>query len=434
MVGQTVIGGGRFQLFVAFMTFPHFSQRPPQFIDTLPHRGAMCGLTLTISSLAQSAEPSNAALVRSLHAANSARGPNSQGLYTRRLDTPAGDVLVSLSASVLGLRGEGVTAQPLVGKRGVLGWNGQVFDGLDIGPRDNDTRAIFEKLEAGESPAEVLQEIEGPFAFIYLSFETNVVHFALDPLSRRSLLIHVPEPGSSCQTLILTSSRSAEGRRQGVPMRALNGGEGGSVDLSKLSRGDCVGIDFEQAVHLVSQPVRTTCLDWESVRLTKQHRVATVNTSEAPSTSLGAEPALAECNTFVKNLLGSVRRRVENIPPPLPGTSTARVALLFSGGVDCTLLASLVHQCVPIDEPIELINVAFEGPQKEVHRSARQQPPKIATYNVPDRVSGREAVMELQASCPGRHFQFVEVNVTIEESRSHRQSIVDVMYPSNTGV
>jgi asparagine synthetase B (glutamine-hydrolysing) len=78
------------------------------------------------------------------------------------LDTPAGDVLVSLSASVLGLRGEGVTAQPLVGKRGALGWNGQVFNGLDLGLRDNDTRAIFDKLEAGESPTAVLQEIEGP--------------------------------------------------------------------------------------------------------------------------------------------------------------------------------------------------------------------------------------------------------------------------------
>lgn len=32
---------------------------------------------------------------------------------------------VRLSASVLGLRGE-ITQQPIIGKRGILGWNGQV--------------------------------------------------------------------------------------------------------------------------------------------------------------------------------------------------------------------------------------------------------------------------------------------------------------------
>ncbi|KAL1413258.1 hypothetical protein Q8F55_001013 [Vanrija albida] len=321
----------------------------------------MCGLTLTISTLAHASQPSNAALVRSLHAANSARGPNSQGLYTRRVQTPAGQILVSLSASVLGLRGEGVTAQPLVGKRGVLGWNGQVFSGLDVAPNENDTRVIFDKLEAGESPSDVLQAIEGPFAFIYLS------------------------------TFILSSSRSAEARRQGVPMRALNGGEAGVVHLSELSLGHGDSIDFEQAVRLISP----------------SNRVATVNTVAAPEVNLGAEPALAECDAFIENLLASVRRRVENIPAPVPG-------------------------CIPVGEPIELVNVAFEEPRKENQRSGRQQPPSVATYNVPDRVSGRDAVLELQSACPGRDFQFVEVNVTVEESRNFRQSIVDVMYPSNT--
>lgn len=87
---------------------------------------------------------------------------------------------MKLYASVLSLRGREVTAQPLVGKRGVLGWNGQVsfrylhtleccylihiqvFQGLEVPNGENDTRRLFEWLEAGGEPEEVLSTIEGP--------------------------------------------------------------------------------------------------------------------------------------------------------------------------------------------------------------------------------------------------------------------------------
>jgi hypothetical protein len=69
---------------------------------------------------------------------------------------------VTLGASVLGLRG-GLTAQPLVGTRGVLAWNGQVFAGLPVALDENDTRNMFISLEAGDCPEEVFAGIEGPY-------------------------------------------------------------------------------------------------------------------------------------------------------------------------------------------------------------------------------------------------------------------------------
>jgi hypothetical protein len=65
-----------------------------------------------------------------------------------------------LSASVLGLRGD-ITQQPIVGSRGVLGWNGQVFDGLEVGD-GNDTALIAGELERGMDPLELLARVEGP--------------------------------------------------------------------------------------------------------------------------------------------------------------------------------------------------------------------------------------------------------------------------------
>ncbi len=109
----------------------------------------MCGITLTLGPAA------DLPLARSLHAANAARGPDTQGLYARRI----GPDLLLLGASVLGLRGA-VTAQPRTG-RGVLAFNGQVFSGLPVGVADNDTAALFAALEERD-PRAVLARVEGP--------------------------------------------------------------------------------------------------------------------------------------------------------------------------------------------------------------------------------------------------------------------------------
>lgn len=37
------------------------------------------------------------------------------------------------------------------------------------------------------------------------------------------------------------------------------------------------------------------------------------------------------------------------------------VGVLFSGGIDSVLLSAVLHTCLPPDEPIDLINVTFDG-------------------------------------------------------------------------
>lgn len=123
----------------------------------------MCGLTLCVSPVTHASRPASIELAQSLRAVNDARGPDASGVYARRIRVQEADLLVTLSVSVLGLRGEGVTAQPLVGKRGVLAWNGQVFDGIKVGLDENDTCKIFDRLESGEDPDAVLDGLEGPY-------------------------------------------------------------------------------------------------------------------------------------------------------------------------------------------------------------------------------------------------------------------------------
>ncbi|RSH81467.1 hypothetical protein EHS25_006824 [Saitozyma podzolica] len=382
----------------------------------------MCGLTLSLRLIAGSpsadaasgAADDLAPLLDSLRSSNALRGPDSSQTHIERIDLSSGRVLeVSLSASVLGLRG-GLTAQPLVGKRGVLGWNGQVFDGLDVPVGENDTRKVFEQLERGESISEVLSGIEGPYAFIYLDPRAKTLSFQTDPLTRRSLLLHPPHAGPS-RTFLLSSTRSALAREQAIPMRALLGGEGGQVRL-------------------------------EDIDVVSDRGVETRVTPIVPTLPPPAIPPISDeaIDEFIAHLQGSVRRRVENIPAPPPGA--ARAAVLFSGGVDSTFLAYMLHRVLPASEPIDLINIAFQPEEgvDEVDVEGEPRPPnglsaadharlekENGEYAVPDRIGGREALDELKRTCE-REWRFVEVDVPFDEYKAHRQRVVDLMYPCTT--
>jgi asparagine synthetase B (glutamine-hydrolysing) len=87
---------------------------------------------------------------------------------------------------------------------------------------------------------------------------------------------------------------------------------------------------------------------------------------------------------------------------------TPRVAILFSGGLDCSVLAFLIHTLLPPAEPIDLINVAFENPRTVAAQNTKPDD----VYNVcPDRITGRAGWEELESLSQGtgRNWRFVEV-------------------------
>ncbi|ORY34239.1 asparagine synthase-domain-containing protein [Naematelia encephala] len=379
----------------------------------------MCGLTLSIRLV-----PIGAVLpdpvFDSLALACSARGPDSQRTYTHYVQHNGligSQVEVKLVASVLGLRGEGVTVQPLVGQRGILGWNGQVFQGMQVGPDENDTQRVFERLEAGEEVDTVLSSIEGPFAFIYLDLITETLHFQLDPLSRRSLLVHPPDLTAVGERFVLSSVRSSQARQAGWEMRNLDGGEGGVIRFRDIQVGARDKLDLSRALVMRSSlgpgPSKWTC-------------IPSINPSLPDSTS-APEPSSKDVSDFISNLAAAVSRRITNIPSPLP--EQARAAVLFSGGIDCTVLAFLVHLALPPGEPIDLVNVAFSRKPAEPSKGKERSD---EGWNVPDRITGLEAVDELKKVVPERGWKFVEVNVTYAEAIEHRQRVIDLMYPAQT--
>ncbi len=74
----------------------------------------------------------------------------------------------------------------------------------------------------------------------------------------------------------------------------------------------------------------------------------------------------------------------------------AKVGIPFSGGLDSTVVAFLADKFVPENEPIDLLNVAFD---------------RQGSFDVPDRQTGLMSANELRVLCPNRVWNFVEVSI-----------------------
>ena len=149
------------------------------------------------------------------------------------------------------------------------------------------------------------------------------------------------------------------------------------------------------------------------------------------------EPLLLTCEAINKLealLRRSVNVRVKQIKtePSSNRNLESEVAILFSGGVDCTLIARLVHNIVDPDKSIDLLNVAFQNPR--VHGSTESEDVlNSSAYDAcPDRVTGRRSLAELQRVCTGRRWRFVEINVKYSETQANRATVISLMYPHKT--
>lgn len=167
---------------------------------------------------------------------------------------------------------------------------------------------------------------------------------------------------------------------------------------------------------------------------------------------------------FVSILTEAVRKRVFNLPRKnqtelccknvCENTSSScqgqqhnkrsRVGILFSGGLDSIVLAALTDRCVPPDESIDLINVAFEqktikktNVKKRTNKNQQDKKDDFGTcttnFNVPDRITGRNGIAELKTINPERSWKFVEVNVALQELQEERAKfITHLVYPQST--
>ena len=117
------------------------------------------------------------------------------------------------------------------------------------------------------------------------------------------------------------------------------------------------------------------------------------------------------------------------------GFQDGHVAILFSGGVDCTLIARIANDVLSEDQEIHLLNVAFENPR--VAEAAARNNSTIyssrSAYELcPDRITGRMSHQELVHLCPRRIWRFISIDIPYHETKAHAPEVMALLHPHKT--
>ncbi|KAK1995866.1 asparagine synthase [Colletotrichum falcatum] len=372
----------------------------------------MCGIHVSIS---REGFPSLPAATRTCLCN---RGPDHLGevqSQTRPLDPDANPVFLTFTSTVLALRGDHVTQQPFrdASSESVLCWNGEAWKIAGAPVQGNDGEAISSLLTAAsgrdEAPAlDVLRSIEGPFAFVYFDAAASRIYYGRDRLGRRSLLLNQMEGLRLSSIAESTSPEWAEVEADGIYV----------LDLAAWSRDP----------NSPSSPRSWTPGEAETVL-----NIGVFNMTLPPPDAQPLSASSPSVHAVREQLTESLKLRVLNVPEPPAHevNNDTRVAVLFSGGLDCTVLARMASDLLPSEQGIDLINVAFENPR--LAAKAEHTPEGLSLYEAcPDRITGRKSFAELAAVCPARRWRFVAVDIPYQEVLIHRSQVISLMYPHNT--
>ncbi|NXF74472.1 ASND1 protein, partial [Sclerurus mexicanus] len=459
----------------------------------------MCGICCVVTLCSQRALP-NFLSEDTLHCLRR-RGPDSSQQLIKTVSDFSYKCL--FSGHVLHLRGL-VTPQPLEdANNNVFLWNGEVFNGVHIGDLENDTQVMFHHLTLCRSEEDILSlfsSLQGPWSFIYYQASRHSLWFGRDYFGRRSLLWQFSNGADTALCLTSVSGYSEPGNQwQEVPASGVF-----KIDLKACATAKSLSLTlFPWKYSCTEKAAEETCingLDQVSKDL-PSHVCLMVNESklclrapvnpfnktvseapgECPGTNISNVIRAASVETlhgflaeehkkelvcqFIDVLSEAVKRRVlclfrdqdqETREVPSRSHKKAHVAVLFSGGIDSMVIAALADKYVPLEEPIDLLNVAFmmKGQAKDKGTTKRRtnhevqldllcpetcQDPDpetgahLSCFDVPDRITGRAGLKELEAINPSRTWNFVEINVTLEElEKMRKQCINHLIYPLDT--
>jgi asparagine synthetase B (glutamine-hydrolysing) len=308
------------------------------------------------------------------------RGPDAEQELVKVLDKWH----VRMHSTVLHLRGGECVAQPLVNERFALLWNGEAYDGLEMGLYDNDTSALFHTIATSQSVSDIFLAIRGEYAFVLLDQQDQMIYYGRDVFGRRSLVQQIDS------TYIRLTSV--------VPLQAQNATEVPATGIWRIK--------------LSEELTSPVLIPWS--HLNGIPRIARAGEIESV------------LDSTIQEFERSLGRRLFNIPN-INDTSTAHVAILFSGGIDSVILAAVADRVLPPGVPVDLINVAFEN-RRFVSNNAVTD-----FYSVPDRISGMIGWEELQNKvAPKRKWNFVKVNVPVIEYDEWKLHVLQLIRPSDT--
>ncbi|CAH7689466.1 asparagine synthase-domain-containing protein [Phakopsora pachyrhizi] len=312
-------------------------------------------------------------------------------------------------ASVLHLCGSRPISQPMSSNRSdsLFLWN------KDCG------QILFERLEDQSDcilVLDVMKGVKGPYALISYNSKDKKIWFGRDPLGRN----------------LTPSLFVASHFDQGLALRLVE------VSANLLSY---VQVEGKEALRVTEVDCLMDQMVLNRDIPDKQDQLKFVQLEDQPSS-----PEFLKASRLLRVTLEDlVKRMVTGISSLHQKTEKeSRVAVLFSGGLDCTTLALLAHSHIPPSESIDLLNVAFENTQsisnnnqtkriqKDSEKSSADNHDSNTTFDVPDCQTGERSWRELSKLTPGRDWRFVRVDVRMAEYLEHKEKIIELMRPNLT--
>ena len=265
-----------------------------------------------------------------------------------------------------------------------------MYSGIDISDHGNDGQSVLLALSSEHAHAhalvsgdEFLQEfsqracalmsrLNGPFAFLLYDQETQCLWFGRDAVGRRSLLTRTVVLEGCAEFCAASVSPPADAAAGVSPLD-----DGSGSDAPKCS-------DDSDAAQDQGTEVACALLDvdsgWVEVapsgmwRLHLQQHLHCTSIPHAhhipwitplpPTLPFGNDNAVAYTDAVLDCLENSVRARA------LVHSGSCGIGILFSGGLDCMIIAALAARCVAEHTNIDLFNVAFDAAEAPDRESA----------------------------------------------------------------
>lgn len=277
--------------------------------------------------------------------------------------------------------------------------------------------------------------INAEYSFCLLS--DTAVYYGRDPFGKRSLLVGSYYNNNSSDVTPTGSNDDTNDSISRQPIISL-------WQLASVASSSNSSVCFNNTNWTEVQPGYVFCYNWNTKITTNCSLIPSTRTMPRQYNQLHliAIKSVEEASLRLEKLLfDAVRRRIGTIDT---NTKTHCISILFSGGLDSTVLAALVLQAIPTEAMhktvVKLINVSFvddkcannnnessnNNNKDNVSASIEKQP--IAA----DTKAAQSSYEELRAIYPNHMIHFIKYSAdwnTIQQSES---TVRQLMYPKET--
>lgn len=305
------------------------------------------------------------------------------------------DANTEVYSSVLSLR-QPLAEQPLIDERFVIQFNGELYND-QITARMNDVEYLHKKLihDFDNDVIKTIGHICGEFAYTILDKFEKKVYFGKDMIGRKSLCYSESDGNelyvSSCPPDD-HETRNSFIECENSKIYCYN------IKDKILSKIPFSGNEFlPSEFKVLNNP--TVCTDSD------KHLELMID-------ELHGE------------LLRSLNKRISTIFPLEKDKTSSKFAILFSGGIDCTIIAGLCGEICEPGTTIDLLNVSFSNPRA-----------KLSYDETPDRmlaIQNCQALNKKYNNTNGVFFRLIKINVPYEEYVNAKVRVMNLIYPNNT--